>query len=684
MANFTGTANDDVITPDQVSPGVIRDPAGSKPGANPDSVNAGGGNDRVETGGGSDFLNGEDGRDTLDGGADNDNLNGGADNDTLIGGSGNDNLTGGEGSDTYVFGRGWGQDFINASASTGRDVIEFLDDVDGDALSFRIENDDLIISLGDNSIFLNNQFAAGTGTKAVIRDLVLGDGSIINISQVDPDWLVRTGTTAGDAITGSIFNDTIDGRSGNDNIFTGAGNDILTGGADNDFLGGGIGNDTYRFEGNFGVDSLSESFNGGKDTIEFLGSTVAGDLTIFAQSTSLIIQRGTNQITLSGQFGSGQGSSALFETLAFAVGPDIDIRRVKDEWLTRTGGNAAERFDGSIFNDTLDGGSGNDTIFGDAGNDSLTGGRNDDFLSGGAGNDTYRFETNWGRDTLSESFNAGTDVIRFGAGVALADLEFRIEGTSLIISDGADQITLSSQFSSGTGANALFERIVFNNGSTQSLTQPLNAWLKLDGTGAAENFFGSIFDDTINGAGGNDNISGGSTGRDSLDGAAGNDTLSGGVDNDTLNGGTGNDFILGGDDNDTIIGGDGDDSLRGDAGNDSILGGSGADTIDAGLGRATIEGGGGNDSMTGGDLNDTFVFRDGDGIDVITNFATNRDVLQFIGLGPQFDTANEVLAAADQVGANVVFDLVIGGDRAVKITLLNVDLDDLSASNFLF
>lgn len=684
MASFIGTAADDVITPDQVSAGVTRDPPGSRPSQANDQVSAAGGDDRVETGGGSDFADGQDGRDTLDGGGENDVLRGGADNDLLIGGSGNDDLGGGDGNDTYLFDRNWGQDFVNAAATIGRDVIEFTDDVDPDGLKFRIENDDLIITQGDNSIFLNNQYISGVGANALIRTIEFGDGSTLDISQVDPDWLIRNGTNVGEGITGSIFRDTIDGKGGNDNIFGGNDNDILTGGADNDFVAGGTGNDTYRFDGNFGIDTLSEGFNAGADVVEFLGSTRADDLTIFVQGTSLIIQRGANQITLQSQFASGEGANALFEKLRFAAGPDIDIRRVIDDWLTRTGRSDAERFDGSIFRDTLDGAGGNDTILGDAGNDSLTGNKGDDFQAGGLGDDVYRFDAQWGVDFISEGFNAGKDTIAFGPGITLADLNFRVENTNLIVSDGGSSITIGSQFSSGTGANALFERILFNNGDTLSLTKPLDDWLDLTGTSAAENFGGSIFDDTIAAGGGNDNVSGGGAGRDDLDGGTGDDTVSGGVDNDLLRGGTGNDFLFGGDDKDTIRGDEGNDSMRGDAGDDSILGGTGADTIDAGTGRSTIDGGTGNDSMTGGDLGDTFVFRQGDGADIITNFAAGRDELRFIDFGAKFDTAAELLNAADQVGDSVVFDLQAGGDRLIKITLINVDVDDLSADNFLF
>lgn len=684
MASFTGTASNDVITPDRVSVGVTRNPPGSKPGSEGDQVSGAGGDDRIETGGGNDVLNGDEGRDTLDGGADNDFLNGGADSDRLIGGAGDDNLAGGEGSDTYVFGRNWGRDFVNAAATTGRDVIEFLDGVNPDQLRYRIENDDLIITLGDNSIFINNQFLSGAGVDALIRTVKFADGSTLDISQPDPAWLTRNGTALGEAITGSVFRDTIDGKGGNDNLFGGDDNDVLTGGADNDFVAGGAGNDTYLFQGNFGVDSLSEGFNAGKDTIKFLDGTTFSDLDIYVQGSSLVIERGANRMTLQSQFSSGFGANALFETLDFSSGPDVDIRRVQEAWLTRTGRGDAERFDGSIFNDTLDGAGGDDTLSGDSGNDILVGGKGNDFLSGGVGDDSYRFDAQFGVDTISEGFNSGRDAIKFGAGITLADLDFRVENTSLIISDGGSSINVSFQFSSGTGANALVERIDFANGDTLSLTRPLDEWLVLKGSAASESFGGSIFDDTIDGGAGNDNLFGGNAGRDDLRGGTGNDTVNGGSDRDNLAGGTGDDFVFGGDDNDTIKGDEGNDSLRGDAGDDSISGGSGADTIDAGLGRSTIDGGTGNDSLTGGDLGDVFIFRAGDGIDVITNFSANRDALRVIDFGTRFDTAAEWLAAGDQVGANVVFDITVDGARALRLTLLNVDLNDLSADNFLF
>jgi Ca2+-binding RTX toxin-like protein len=683
MVNFVGTGSDDTITPDQVSAGVTRDPPNARPGQDSDFIVGGVGDDTLAGGGGNDGINGDADDDLIDGGSGADGLNGGDGNDTLIGGSENDNLTGGEGTDTYQFGRNWGADFVNPSAVTGRDVIEFLDTVDRDRVKFRIENDDLIITQGDNSIFISGQYALGTGSSTPVREVRFDTGPAIDVSKVDPDWLIRSGTNLGESLTGSIFKDTLDGRAGNDNITGGEGNDTLTGGKDNDFLSGGNGNDTYLFAGGFGVDSLSEGFNGGRDVIEFLEGIDREDLSIFVQGSSLIIDRGDNRITLNSQFANGTGQNALFETIAFDAGPDLNIKAVDKDWITRIGKSAAERFDGSIFKDTIDGAGGNDSIFSGDANDLITGGGGDDQLGGGAGDDTYVFELGFGIDSIGESFGQGRDTIQFGEGIRPADIDVRVEGTSLVIVRGSSQITVSGQYNSGTGQNVLVERMTFDNGDVVSLGKPLDEWLDRDGTRQNDSFGGSVFKDTISGGAGDDSIFGGGAGRDSLSGDAGDDTLSGGTEKDTVDGGGGNDSLFGGDDNDSLIGGDGIDTIRGDAGNDFMSGGAGADSIEGGDGRNTFDGGAGADTMTAGLERDTFVFREGDGNDVIFGFQAGRDLLQFLDFGNKFDTPGELFAAAEQKGDDVVVELVLGGDTAVKVTLIGVDLDDMSRDNFL-
>ncbi|MGA0533439.1 calcium-binding protein [Hansschlegelia sp. KR7-227] len=719
MAIFTGTAGSNTITPGVVSAGVTRNPEGSKPGADADQVYAGGGADTVQTAGGSDYLSGEDGNDLLDGGADGDNLIGGAGADTLIGGSGNDNLNGGDGTDVYRFGPAWGQDYINPSAATGRDVIEFAG-INPAKLDFRVENDDLIVSLGSNSIFVNGQYSLGVGSGTPVSRIRFDDGTSLDVSRPDPAWLNRVGTTAGDYMTGSIFRDTLDGRSGNDNLTGGENNDILIGGKDNDNLSGGAGNDIYRFGTGWGIDGASESFGGGTDVVQFLAGITQASLRISVQGTSLVIERGaSDKITLNSQYSSGQSGNALFERLEFAQGAALNIRNVDKDWLTRTGGSAADRFDGSIFQDTLDGGAGNDTLSGVEGNDRLIGGKGDDYLSGGAGNDTYVFSAGFGRDSISESFNGGVDTVRFGAGIGAASLDFHVDGTSLVIENGSSTITIAGQYASGVNSAALVERVELNNGARISLVRPDDDWLDQRGSTKADSFNGSIFDDTIDGSSGNDYISGGSAGRDSLFGNSGADTLSGNSDNDTLKGDAGNDYLSGGDgrdlidggldadslyggaDNDTITGGFQSDTIDGAAGNDSldggegldrifggtendtIAGGGGADTIDGGDGRNRIDGGKANDSLTGGVNQDTFVFHRGDGSDVITNFDARIDLLDFVGFGANYDTPGELLAAAEQSGGDTVIELTVSGTLAARVLLRGVAVDDLSGDNFL-
>jgi RTX calcium-binding nonapeptide repeat (4 copies) len=76
-----------------------------------------------------------------------------------------------------------------------------------------------------------------------------------------------------------------------------------------------------------------------------------------------------------------------------------------------SGGVAADRLYGGFGNDYIDGGNGADIIEGNAGNDILNGGTNDaanDVLNGGNGNDTYRFDANFGKDRIIDSDGIGT------------------------------------------------------------------------------------------------------------------------------------------------------------------------------------------------------------------------------------------------------------------------------------
>lgn len=129
-------------------------------------------------------------------------------------------------------------------------------------------------------------------------------------------------------------------------------------------------------------------------------------------------------------------------------------------------------------------------------------------------------------------------------------------------------------------------------------------------------------------------------GRDRINGLGGNDTLRGGEGDDTLLGGNGDDSLFGGNGSDMLYGGLGVDRLHGEAGadmlyggdgNDQLLGGEGIDTLLGGTGDDWLDGGAAADILTGGANADSFVFRNGDGRDRVTDFADNVDTLVFAG-----------------------------------------------------
>lgn len=186
-------------------------------------------------------------------------------------------------------------------------------------------------------------------------------------------------------------------------------------------------------------------------------------------------------------------------------------------------------------------------------------------------------------------------------------------------------------------------------------------------------------DDTIRGADGEDIISGGAD-RDLLTGGRGDDSLAGDAGNDVLQGGDGDDILDGLNDADSLFGGRGDDVVRGGDGVDVLSGGRDDDNLDGGLGDDTIAGGRGDDTITGNAGRDTYVFRPGDGDDVVTFFADTLDRVNlsdfdFTGFA---DMLTEATLSAVAGGVRIDFDT---GD---SLTLTNATLPTLTAADFLF
>ncbi|MGO1119068.1 calcium-binding protein [Rhodovibrionaceae bacterium A322] len=148
---------------------------------------------------------------------------------------------------------------------------------------------------------------------------------------------------------------------------------------------------------------------------------------------------------------------------------------------------------------------------------------------------------------------------------------------------------------------------------------------------------GGSSDLTINGSETNDELEGGSEneelygreGADIVKGGGGQDYVQGNQGDDTVLGGGGDDTVRGGKDDDEIDGDDGDDLVMGDKGSDTVFGGTGNDYVRGGQAddrvsgenqNDTLMGDLGNDTLVGGHGADLFLFRNGDGDDLIQDF----------------------------------------------------------------
>ncbi|MBL8279313.1 MAG: hypothetical protein JNL93_21790 [Pelomonas sp.] len=109
---------------------------------------------------------------------------------------------------------------------------------------------------------------------------------------------------------------------------------------------------------------------------------------------------------------------------------------------------------------------------GAAGNDTLDGKAGNDTLNGGAGADTYLFGIGYGADLIVDSdATAGVkDVVKFGAGIAQADIRFTQSGNALVatIKSTSESLTIQDWYLS---ANNRVEEFRFNDGTVLTNVQ---------------------------------------------------------------------------------------------------------------------------------------------------------------------------------------------------------------------
>ena len=413
-------------------------------------------------------------------------------------------------------------------------------------------------------------FDAGARVFAgVPDDFSVGDNEGVHIYRI-----ALTATDAQGAATTTFLNLAIRGPNpgvlvlgteGNDALSGGVGPDTIYGLGGDDQLQGRDGIDTYVFDRGFGHDTIGSRYVGegglefvtSGDIVSFGAGIAASDVSVqFANSfpgnnifyeshdstiitdfyqDDVILTVGStgDSVRIATQLINDRFSNFAhtIEQVRFADGTVWSGTDITNRLATGTAGN--DMVVGDFSANLLSGGAGNDRLLGQEGDDTLIGGAGNDDLYGDVGSDTYVFNLGDGHDRLIDSSNlfgiAGSNTLRFGAGIRTTDLVFTRDtrdpynfsltpdaGSLLIeIAGTSDSIKIYHQYNIHNNVSMGVDTFVFDDGTILSRAQ-IDQMISssITGTDAAETLTGTAADELINGK----------KGADLLRGMDGNDT----------------------------------------------------------------------------------------------------------------------------------------------------------------
>ncbi|MBV2183037.1 MAG: putative Ig domain-containing protein, partial [Rhizobium sp.] len=417
--------------------------------------------------------------------------------------AGNDQMVGGLGEDTYVVAAGDGIDSIRDLARQGAgNTLVF--DMDADlAAGLRLSHDPLAGTL-DLSI-------AEAGSLVRLEDFDRNDP--FGVHAIERFQLGSNGPTLtyaeliarGFDIAGGDGDDELLGTNATDRIEGGAGDDYIESGQGDDHVAGGAGNDTYVFNRGDGSLTIDDTALPGVGNVLRFGvgierAELERALRFVAPGSDdrgqLIIRLGDSgdEAHLLGfdpadpEFGDH-----AVESFVFADGSSLSYRELLRETFVVQGDETSNSLAGTNVGDRLYGYEADDTLDAASGDDVLTGGPGNDVLHGGAGCDAYVFNRGDGLDVIDDATEAGVgNIIAFGEGIAVDDLSFRMDGSTLEIAYGVgDEVRVLNY-----GAAApVVDTLEFADGTTLLLAAALNRAPEL--VGVAE---GMVFDEDAAGA----------------------------------------------------------------------------------------------------------------------------------------------------------------------------------------
>ena len=662
--------------------------------------------------------------DTLLGGEGNDELHGGQQDDLLFGDGGHDKLFGDQGADT-MWG-GWGHDTL--FGGDGSDVID--GGAGNDTINGGTEDDTMYGGTGDDNYMVEqwgdrvfDEPGAAGGLDKIYTTLALhdmrqwGKGQLVeDLQYVGKHHFTGHGNELKNAVVGAAGWDTLHGHGGDDHLVGGGGRDTLYGGADNDWLNGegdadwlhgGTGHDTYKVGAG---DQVFENAASGVDTVE----TTLTSYWLGANVENLTFEDETLNF----------GPWKLFVPTAHN-GFGNELNNVM------RGASGVDTLFGLAGDDHFDGGGGNDLIFGGANTDAaFYGGRASNYIitaAGAAGTNSFTIKEK-ATGQIDQLFDV--EFARFSdTGFALTWTDFAarktidgngswggtVAGTAAAIDTlsyaGADYPVFVDLMRDGGYAQALSSGQGAKVSSIENITGSLNGRNYLHGDAGNNTLTGGNLADWFTGRGGNNLLTGGANGGELYGDLADYLEMTAAVTIDLVAGkafhSTGTDTLIGiesfratnqadrfiGDGADNAFQGmNGNDNVAGNAGRDYLIGGNGNDRLDGGIGDDRLEGeldsdtligGLNNDWLAGGGGNDAFVFRKGDGKDIVSDFgdvAGNQDVIRIEGAGFASFAALANAGALKQVGADIVVSL----DAQTQVTLQNMKIGQLDAGDFLF
>ena len=560
---------------------------------------------------------------SVESGAGNDKIITGGNYVTINGGTGDDNVTLGGTGNNFVYRDGDGKDILyNFSEEDRIQILDATPDVS-------MKNKDVVFKVGKGTITLRD--AAKTDmTITVINSAgetisentytaagIISEDKIKLSSSLKKEYVQATDIfevdgseiKAGIKIEGNAEINaqisTLTGGDGKDTLISKGNEFVLTGGKDNDlFVYGG------------GDDTITDYSMG--DRIS-LGSFAVTDYDI--DGDDIILNLGDKN-TLTIQNGKGKDITFASKKSAVKAYTDEGVFEDKQKSLTLVK-DTEDNFSASKYSKliTINGAAvdngvaitGNkkaNVLIAGKSNTALNGGKGKDTLVGGDGEDIFIYENKSGNKTIQNYSYENGDVISLGSGAEISQVTTKKD--NVILKVGSNTITIedTTQFIfSENGAKKTYNdgKLIVGNSIT-----------------LAAAFKDKTFDLNTEGNDIYDNVSA-ELGKKSIE-------------------------------------------IIGDEGENLLIGGKGKDTLNGGDNNDTLNGGKGNDSLWGGDGADTFVFRAGEGTDLIMDYNSDDDMLQI--LDKKDNEISNPIRKWEFDGNDLTLSIKGGG----KIILANVDI----------